>query len=119
MLKNHLMDRLVLDDRHARIGGSSHRDRALGRELDQMGDLVMSTRAGLMAAVDWAHLGREADTWIQAAGSHTIRYGLALVLLWIGGMKMRSYRSFLRPASREPRSFTQEFEHRAGTAGSR
>lgn len=35
-------------------------------------------------------------TWadrIEAAGRHSIRYGLVLVLLWIGGMKFTAYES--------------------------
>ncbi len=29
--------------------------------------------------------------WIEAAGRHSIRYGLVVVLLWIGGMKFTAY----------------------------
>ena len=31
------------------------------------------------------------DRWISAAGNQSIRYGLVVVLLWIGGMKFTSY----------------------------
>lgn len=30
-------------------------------------------------------------TWIEAAGCHSVRYGLVLVLLWIGAMKFTGY----------------------------
>jgi uncharacterized membrane protein YkgB len=29
--------------------------------------------------------------WIETAGRHSIRYGLVVVLLWIGGMKFTAY----------------------------
>jgi uncharacterized membrane protein YkgB len=29
--------------------------------------------------------------WLEAVGRHSVRYGLVLVLLWIGGMKFTAY----------------------------
>jgi uncharacterized membrane protein YkgB len=31
------------------------------------------------------------DQWVETGGRHSIRYGLVLVLLWIGGMKFTAY----------------------------
>ena len=38
--------------------------------------------------------GATRSTWaerVEAVGRHSIRYGLVLVLLWIGGMKFTAY----------------------------
>lgn len=40
------------------------------------------------------HVASAASNWavcIESAGRHSIRYGLVLVLLWIGGMKFTAY----------------------------
>jgi uncharacterized membrane protein YkgB len=50
---------------------------------ETIGTQQLGRRAGLR---DWA----SAQT-LEAAGRHTVRYGLVLVLLWIGGMKFTAY----------------------------
>lgn len=46
-------------------------------------------RQGLSRRVQWLTLA-QAQT-VEALGRHTLRYGLVLVLLWIGGMKFTAY----------------------------
>lgn len=36
-------------------------------------------------------VGRDFARWMESIGQHTIRYGLVVVLLWIGAMKFTAY----------------------------
>lgn len=47
-----------------------------------------SNREAIWQAVT---IGSTWTDWIDALGRHTVRYGLVLVLLWIGGMKFTAY----------------------------
>lgn len=56
------------------------------------------TATSFSETVGEQHLGRQAgampSSWaerIDAVGRHSVRYGLVLVLLWIGGMKFTAY----------------------------
>ncbi|HYH65492.1 MAG TPA: DUF417 family protein [Urbifossiella sp.] len=63
-------------------GGSDDADR---RANGRPGVTPSSPIAG--SGFGWEHLGDR----LRAAGAHVTRYGLVVVLLWIGGMKFTAY----------------------------
>ena len=52
--------------------------------LERKNDAQTTSHQNRILPSSWAN-------WIEAAGRHSIRYGLVLVLLWIGGMKFTAY----------------------------
>lgn len=52
--------------------------------IDETQEVRRFVRETAAAERDWVQ-------WMESIGQHTVRYGLVVVLLWIGGMKFTTY----------------------------